>query len=211
MHKFANYRFKNKLKYEIYEQKMVVALCYFVVFGGAWFVYAHHPIQYRYFQNQCGGHSLDAHSNRLGFAHDTWTFFFYAGMVRFKNLISTMLQSIVSNLAVRYKNKIGLDDTLDVFPCHGVGGIMGMLMTGIFAKDVGLIYGQSNTFLYHLLALLLVGIFTFGGSYLLYMLTDKIIPMRVVSEKEELGLDLSQHNEVAASIETTNAKYSNKL
>lgn len=118
--------------------------------------------------------------------------------------------SIVSNLAVRYKNKIGLDDTLDVFPCHGVGGIMGMLMTGIFAKDVGLIYGQHSTFLYHLLTLLLVGIFTFGGSYLLYMLTDKIIPMRVLSEKEELGLDLSQHNEVAASIETTNAKYSNR-
>lgn len=111
--------------------------------------------------------------------------------------------SIVSNLAVRYKHKIGLDDTLDVFPCHGIGGIMGMLFTGIFAKDVGLISGQTSTFLYHLLTLVLVSIFTFGGSYCLYFITDKIIPMRVVSEKEELGLDLSQHNEVAANMVTT--------
>jgi len=108
--------------------------------------------------------------------------------------------SIISNLAVRYKNKIGLDDTLDVFPCHGVGGIVGMLMTGIFAKDVGLIYGQTQTFMYHLLALAMVSVFTFGGSYLLYMITDKIIPMRVVADNEELGLDLSQHNEVATKI-----------
>jgi Amt family ammonium transporter len=108
--------------------------------------------------------------------------------------------SIISNLAVRYKNKIGLDDTLDVFPCHGIGGIVGMLMTGIFAKDVGLVYGQTQTFTYHLLALAMVSIFTFGGSYLLYMITDKIIPMRVVADNEELGLDLSQHNEVATKI-----------
>jgi Amt family ammonium transporter len=73
-----------------------------------------------------------------------------------------------------------------------------MLMTGIFAKDVGLIYGETKTFLYHLLALVVVSIFTFGGSYLLYWLTDKAIPMRVVADSEELGLDLSQHNEVAA-------------
>jgi Amt family ammonium transporter len=111
--------------------------------------------------------------------------------------------SIISNLAVRYKNKIGLDDTLDVFPCHGVGGMVGMLMTGFFAKDVGLIYGQTQTFTYHLLALAMVSVFTFGGSYLLYMITDKIIPMRVVADNEELGLDLSQHNEVATKIAVT--------
>lgn len=117
--------------------------------------------------------------------------------------------SIISNLAVRYKHKIGLDDTLDVFPCHGVGGLVGMLMTGVFAKDVGLVYGETQTFLYHLLALVIVSIFTFGGSYILYFITDKIIPMRVVSDSEELGLDLSQHNEVAASIETASVKYKN--
>jgi Amt family ammonium transporter len=120
------------------------------------------------------------------------------------------ISSIVSNLAVRYKHKIGLDDTLDVFPCHGIGGIMGMIFTGIFADNVGLVYGQTSTFLYHLLTLFIVAIFTFGGSYFLYFITDKIIPMRVISEKEELGLDLSQHNEVAASIATMTAKYSEK-
>lgn len=48
------------------------------------------------------------------------------------------ISSVISNLAVHTKNKSKLDDTLDVFPCHGVGGICGMLLTGVFAKDVGL-------------------------------------------------------------------------
>ncbi len=107
--------------------------------------------------------------------------------------------SIISNLAVRFKHKIGLDDTLDVFPCHGVGGIVGMILTGVFAKDVGLITGKIDTFAFHLVTLVLVGFFTFGGSYLLYFIVDKIIPMRVASDKEELGLDLTQHNEKATS------------
>jgi Amt family ammonium transporter len=103
--------------------------------------------------------------------------------------------AIVSNLAVYYKQKTSLDDTLDVFPCHGVGGITGMILTGVFAKDVGLIYGETTTFLYHLLALLVVGIFTFGGSYLIFKLTNIIISLRVSPEEEKLGLDISQHQE----------------
>jgi Amt family ammonium transporter len=88
-----------------------------------------------------------------------------------------------------------LDDTLDVFPCHGLGGIVGMIMTGVFAKDLGLIYGQTETFFIHLLGLLIVSVFTFGGSYILYRVTDILIPIRVTKEQEEVGLDLSQHNE----------------
>lgn len=42
-------------------------------------------------------------------------------------------------MAVHFKNKSTLDDTLDVFPCHGVGGMVGMIMTGIFAADYGTI------------------------------------------------------------------------
>src|SRR5437667_7853014 len=105
--------------------------------------------------------------------------------------------SVVSNLVVHWKNNSStLDDTLDVFPCHGVGGMVGMLMTGLFAKDVGLTSGHARTFLVHCGALIFVAVFSFVGSWVLYRLTDLIIPLRVSSEQEEIGLDLSQHGEV---------------
>jgi Amt family ammonium transporter len=107
--------------------------------------------------------------------------------------------ALISNLAVYYRQKTSLDDTLDVFPCHGVGGIVGMILTGVFAKDVGLVYGQYQTFLFHLLALVIVGVFTFGGSYLLFKLTSFIIKLRVSPEEEKLGLDISQHQETFQS------------
>ena len=103
--------------------------------------------------------------------------------------------AIVSNLAVYYKQRTSLDDTLDVFPCHGLGGIVGMILTSVFAKDVGLIYGETKTFTYHLIALVIVGVFTFGGSYLIFKITGMITRLRVSPEDERLGLDLSQHSE----------------
>ena len=105
--------------------------------------------------------------------------------------------SVISNLCVHWKNKAAtLDDTLDVFPCHGVGGMVGMLMTGVFAKDVGLMSGHAYTFLLHCGALVFVAVFSFAGSWVLYRVTDLIIPLRVSSEQEEIGLDLSQHGEM---------------
>lgn len=114
------------------------------------------------------------------------------------------IASLVSYLAVRLKSRTNIDDTLDVFPCHGLGGIVGMLLTGIFAKEVGLIYGDATTFLYHLLGLAIVSVFAFGGSYLLYKLTDLILPMRVSAEQELKGLDLTQHGEEASDIKVRN-------
>ncbi len=105
------------------------------------------------------------------------------------------ISAIISNMAVRAKNKSSLDDTLDVFPCHGVGGIVGMLLTGVFAKDVGLYYGHTTTFFYHILALVIVSVFSFGGSYILYIITDKIVPLRVSEDDELEGLDFTQHGE----------------
>jgi len=105
--------------------------------------------------------------------------------------------SIISYIAVRLKTKTGIDDTLDVFPCHGIGGIVGMILTAVFAKDVGLIYGQTSTFLYQILALVIVSLFTFFGSYLLFMLTDYLLPLRVSEVQELEGLDLTQHGETA--------------
>ncbi len=105
--------------------------------------------------------------------------------------------AIISNLAIEYSKKSErVDDTLDVFPSHGVGGIVGMILTGVLANDVGLIHGETTTFLYHILALLIVTVFTFGGSWILYKVVDLLIPIRVREDQEQRGLDASQHGEV---------------
>jgi len=112
------------------------------------------------------------------------------------------IAAVCSNIAVHFKNKSTLDDTLDVFPCHGVGGMVGMIMTGIFAadygtgiKDWGLAYGEYKTFTHHMIGLVGVAVFAFVGSYALYYVTNLIDPIRVTKEEEELGLDITQHGE----------------
>ncbi|MCB0663652.1 MAG: ammonium transporter, partial [Saprospiraceae bacterium] len=108
--------------------------------------------------------------------------------------------AIISNYAIYLKEKSSIDDTLDVFPSHGIGGVVGMLLTAVFAAEVGLVYGETHTFLYHLLALVITGVLCFGGSYLIYMLVDAILPIRVREDQEEKGLDLSQHGEKAGEV-----------
>ncbi len=118
------------------------------------------------------------------------------------SLIVGIVAAVVSNLVVIWRSKTNIDDTLDVFPCHGVGGMMGMLLTGIFAtKSVnsagaeGLFYGETGLFVKHLIALVAVSVFAFIGSYILLKVTDLISPLRVSAEEEALGLDASQHDE----------------
>lgn len=110
--------------------------------------------------------------------------------------------AIISNLAVYYKSKTRLDDTLDVFPCHGIGGMVGMLLTGIFATKTvnaagndGLFYGNAAFFLTQVKGLLIVVGYSFIVSYGIFKLINVIQPIRVSSEEEELGLDASQHDE----------------
>jgi Amt family ammonium transporter len=105
------------------------------------------------------------------------------------------VSALVSRLALYFKNKSAIDDTLDVFPCHGVGGMSGMLLTAVFATEGGLIFGQMDLFKNHLIALVGVTVFCFVGSYFLFWLTSKLTPLRVSLEQEEEGLDLSQHAE----------------
>ncbi|MBX7224545.1 MAG: ammonium transporter [Chitinophagales bacterium] len=106
------------------------------------------------------------------------------------------ISSIISYYAVHLKNKTGLDDTLDVFPCHGMGGIVGTILTGVFAANVGIVYDIHNpTFFKHLATVVIVGVFAFGGSMIFYKITDMLVPMRVTPEEELMGLDLSQHGE----------------
>ena len=112
------------------------------------------------------------------------------------------IAAIISNLAVHYKGKSSLDDTLDVFPCHGLGGMVGMIMTGIFAtKNVngggndGLLYGNPSFFFIQLKALAIVVAYSFIVSLLIFKFIDIVLPLRVSIEDETLGLDASQHNE----------------
>jgi Amt family ammonium transporter len=114
--------------------------------------------------------------------------------------------AIVSNTVAHWKSRSSLDDTLDVFPCHGMGGMFGLVITGVLASAAvnpaganGLLFGGTRLFLFHLLALVIVGVYAFGGSFLLYKLTDLIVPMRVKEDQEAIGLDLSQHGESAHS------------
>lgn len=113
------------------------------------------------------------------------------------------IAGIVSNFFAHMKAKGTLDDTLDVFPCHGIGGMVGMIMTGLFATKTinaavavdGLAYGEFDTFKAHLIALVGVSAFAFLASYALLFLVDKILPLRVSAEDEKVGLDVSQHDE----------------
>jgi ammonium transporter, Amt family len=122
-----------------------------------------------------------------------------AGYVNYgPSLFIGFAAAIASNFAVLvFRSKTSIDDTLDVFPCHGVGGIVGMLLTAVFATEggKGIITGEWNLMIQHLIALAIVLPFTFGGSYLLFKVTNIITPLRVDEESELEGLDISQHDE----------------
>jgi Amt family ammonium transporter len=105
------------------------------------------------------------------------------------------ITALISNWAIRAFSKTGIDDTLDVFPSHGVGGLAGMILTAVFAKEVGLIYGETDTLLHHVIAMVIVSAFTFFGSLGLYKLVDLLLALRVTEDQENRGLDLSQHGE----------------
>lgn len=122
------------------------------------------------------------------------------------SIVIGIIASLVSSVLVDYRTtKTRLDDTLDVFPCHGVGGMVGMVLTGVFATssvngaipagDNGLFFGETKLFLNHMIALVGASVFAFLGSMLLLRFTNLISPLRVDEEEERVGLDESQHGE----------------
>ena len=119
------------------------------------------------------------------------------------SLVIGVVAAIISNMVVVWRTKKGIDDTLDVFPCHGVGGMVGMLLTAVFAHsnvneavtDNGLFFGETSLFVAHLIALVGASAFAFFGSLLLLKITDLIAPLRVSEEEEVIGLDATQHDE----------------
>ena len=123
--------------------------------------------------------------------------------------------SLVSNVVVHWKSKTSLEDTLDVFPCHGVGGLVGMVMTGLLAHTAvnganttgnGLFFGETNLFVVHMIALVTVVAFTFFGSLLILKVTDLISSLKISPEEKEVGQDLSQHGENLYQFELTATK-----
>jgi Amt family ammonium transporter len=132
-----------------------------------------------------------------------------------------VVAAIISNFAVYIKSKSTLDDTLDVFPCHGIGGMVGMLMTGIFATKTvnpagndGLFYGNPAFFFTQLKAMVIAVSYSFVVSFLIFKFIDFILPLRVTEEEEDLGLDASQHDEKylqGTLLVTTNGIMSEKM
>lgn len=127
-----------------------------------------------------------------------------------QSIIIGVVGALISNIAVGIKQKSTLDDTLDVFPCHGLGGMVGMLLTGVFANQLahgikdasgaaagpqGWFYGNFEFFWIQFKAMAIVVAYSFTVSFLIFKFINFILPLRVTEEEEELGLDESQHNE----------------
>ena len=108
--------------------------------------------------------------------------------------------------AIVWKGRFGYDDSLDVVGIHGVGGVIGILATGLFASKVvnpggadGLFFGNPGLFGIQLLVAAVTTIFSIIGTFVILKLVDSMTGLRVSSEEEATGLDVSQHNERAYS------------
>jgi len=120
-----------------------------------------------------------------------------AGFVSYgPSLIIGLSAALVSNIVVERFKRSSVDDTLDVFACHGLGGMIGMILTGVYAEEGGwLTTGDPTLFLKHLGALLFVVVFVGVSSYAILRIVDLMIPMRVSDSEELEGLDRSIHGE----------------
>ena len=120
-----------------------------------------------------------------------------AGFVSYgPSLIIGLSAALVSNIVVERFKRSSVDDTLDVFACHGLGGMIGMLLTGVYAQEGGWVTtGDPTLFLKHLGALIFVVVFVGVSSYIILRVVDRMIPMRVSDSEEKEGLDRAIHGE----------------
>ena len=116
-------------------------------------------------------------------------------------LVAGLASNIVSSWRVE---RTKIDDTLDVFACHGISGIWGALATGIFATVAinpaganGLLFGNGSQIMVQVTAVTITGLFAFIGSYVILKVLDKTIGIRVSEHEEETGLDVAVHGEPA--------------
>ena len=130
-----------------------------------------------------------------------------AGFVSpFSALFMGMAAGGLSYVAIMKKGGLGYDDSLDVVGIHGVAGVGGILMTGLFASKAvnaagadGLLQGNGSFFAVQALTVVVVGLFSAGGTWVILKVVDRAVGLRVTPEEERMGLDLSQHNERAYS------------
>lgn len=127
----------------------------------------------------------------------------YVGVVA--SIIIGLVAGVISNLVANWRSsRTKLDDSLDVFACHGVSGAWGALATGLFATLAinpaganGLFYGNPYQVVIQLIAIVVVSAYTFIGSYLILKIMSYFTNIRVSKKEEEKGLDTTQHGEEA--------------
>ena len=102
------------------------------------------------------------------------------------------------------KNRLGWDDALDVWGVHGVGGVLGVICLGLFADKAmndsganGLFNGDSSFFMKECVAVVGAAVYAFLFTYVMLWIINKITPVQVTVEEEELGLDEALHGEKA--------------
>jgi len=108
-------------------------------------------------------------------------------------------------LAVQWKNKMKWDDALDVWGVHGVGGVLGTILLGVFAtklvnsgvKTEGLAFGDSTFFFKQLITVLAAAAYAFVFTYIMLALINLFVRVRVTEEDEKVGLDIAIHGEKA--------------
>ena len=122
-------------------------------------------------------------------------------------VIIGLAAGIFCNLVANWRaGRSRIDDTLDVFACHGIGGMIGAIAIGLFASAAvngvnGLLYGNLHQLEVQLLAVVVVSAFAFFGTYAILKVVDRFSPLRVSPKEEEDGLDISQHGEEAYHVE----------
>jgi Amt family ammonium transporter len=120
------------------------------------------------------------------------------------SIVIGLAAGIVCNFVANWRARTTLDDSLDVFACHGAGGILGTFATGLFASTAinaagpnGLFYGNPQLLVSQVIGIVIVAGFAFVGSYVLLRVVNVFSPIRVGSKEEDAGLDISQHGEKA--------------
>jgi len=115
-----------------------------------------------------------------------------------------VIVSLVCFCMVAYvKPKLGYDDSLDAFGVHGIGGMLGAILTGVLASPLiqpaysGALYGNYRQLLVQVIAVVTTIIFSGIGTFLLFKITDKLVGIRVSDKNEAIGLDETQHGETA--------------
>jgi Amt family ammonium transporter len=114
-------------------------------------------------------------------------------------LLIGLVAGAICYVAVVWKSRLGYDDSLDVVGIHGAGGITGILATGLFASvgATGLFFGKPAQFGIQMVIVLVTVLFSVVGTYIILKIVNALVGLRVSSQHEEQGLDLSQHNERA--------------